>query len=79
MADWNPAIWLLVTVVYNSKDHALENHVPKTIDNDLNVGLLSFRHLEMVWPLLAFSYRGAPPEAAPPTNILGGRTTEELA
>ena len=35
--DW------LVTVVKNSRDHAVENHVLETIDNDLNCGLLSSR------------------------------------
>ena len=39
----------LVTVVENWIDHAVKKHVLKTEDNDLNFGLLSFRHLEMFW------------------------------
>ena len=30
-------------------DHAVENHVLKTIDNGLNRGLWSFRHLEILY------------------------------
>ena len=40
-SDW------LVVVVENSVDHTVKNHVLKTIDNDINRGLLSFRHLKM--------------------------------
>ena len=29
--------------------HAVENHVLKTVDSDLNRDLLSFRHSEMFW------------------------------
>ena len=38
---------LSVGVVQNSVDHAVENHVLKTIDNDINRDLLSFRHAEI--------------------------------
>ena len=38
-SDW------LAAVVKNSIEHAVENYVVKTIDNDLNHGLLSFRTL----------------------------------
>ena len=40
-SDW------LVTVVLNSIDHAVEKHVLKALGSDHNLGLLSFRHLEM--------------------------------
>ena len=33
-------------VVWNSTDHAIENHVIKTFDNGLNHGLLSVKHME---------------------------------
>ena len=39
MIYWNPVVWLVSYSIYD----ALENRVLKTIDNDLNRGLLSFR------------------------------------
>ena len=42
-SDW------LAALVWNSIDHSVENHVLNTIVNDLNSGLLSFRHLEVFW------------------------------
>ena len=40
-SDW------LFTLVCNSMDQAAENHSLKTIDNDLNCCLLSFRLVEL--------------------------------
>ena len=40
-SDW------LVTVVQNSTDNAVQNHVLKTIHDGLNHSPLSFRHLKM--------------------------------
>ena len=43
LTEAQPSSWI-VTVVYNSVDHTVENHVPNTIYNGLNRGLSSFRH-----------------------------------
>ena len=40
-SDW------LVAVVYNSTDHAVDNHVLKTIDSKLDGGLLSLKHFKL--------------------------------
>ena len=39
----------LINFVYILLRHPVENYVLKTIGNDLNLALLSFRHLEMIW------------------------------
>ena len=43
-----PQSYWLVNVVQKSIEHAVQNHVLKTVDNDLNRGLLSFRYLEIL-------------------------------
>ena len=45
MAEILQSYWL-VTLVLNSIDHTVENHVLKTIDNNLNHDLLSFETLK---------------------------------
>ena len=43
-------------MVWNLTGHAVESHVLKTIDNHLNRGLLSLKHLKMFWRTCFYTF-----------------------